>query len=127
MLKCTVRGGKMVFPDGSALPLPPDAAAREGQSCVLAVRPEEFIPAEEGIPASVRSSTFLGRSVHTLVNFASGVALEGYPPVELEQAFSGSAGFAKGEKIHLRVNEKRVNLFTEDLSTSLMKGAGRHA
>ena len=127
MLKCTVRGGKMVFPDGSALPLPPDAAAREGQSCVLAVRPEEFIPAEEGIPASVRSSTFLGRSVHTLVDFASGVALEGYPPVELEQAFSGSAGFAKGEKIHLRVNEKRVNLFTEDLSTSLMKGAGRHA
>ena len=44
-----------------------------------------------------------------------------------EQAFSGSAGFAKGEKTHLRVNEKRVNLFTEDLSTSLMKGAGRHA
>ena len=125
LLRAQVSGGQLVFPDGSRCEAPASSAA-EGQRVVLAVRPEEFAEGGTGIPARVKRATFLGRSIQYILEFAPGVAVDGYPPVEYIEPFTGrKPAHAAGDTVLLRPDTARVNLFTEDLSASLMGGAAR--
>jgi iron(III) transport system ATP-binding protein len=128
LLSAAVDRGGLLFADGSRLPLPEGCGAAEGQQVALAVRPEEFSPAEEGLRAVIRSRTFLGRSLNYVLEFGEGVALPGQPPVEYAQDFTGSCRvYEPGETVYLRADPGRANVFTADLSRSLMKGGGGHA
>ena len=115
------------FADGSRVPLPVGAAAAPGQRVALSIRPEELSPADTGLRAMVRSRTFLGKTINYVLEFAGGVALPGYPPIEYAQDFTGSCRmYEPGEVLFLQPDLGRVNVFTEDLSRSLMEGGGGH-
>ena len=118
--------GTLVFSDGSRIPAPMGVRKVEDQDVVLAVRPEEFrLSEKEGLRATVRTRTFLGRSVSYVLEFAPGVALPGYPAIEFAQEFTGTDCLREpGETLYLQPDPRRVNLFTGDLAHSLMEGGG---
>jgi len=91
---------------------------QKAQKALVSVRPEEFVISkdEEGIPATVTSSTFLGLNMHYFLKLADGTDVQVIQEAELDSRL------ADGERIHLRVKHGKINLFTEDGSRSLVRG-----
>jgi len=51
------------------------------------------------------------------------VAVEGYPPIEVAEPFAGHRSLLQaGDTVFLQPDPARVNLFTADMSASLMGG-----
>ena len=93
-----------------------------GQKVVVGVRPEEFSVSETGLPCQVISSTFLGRYSNYFLRFDDGMCVPDQPSLE----FSQDLGHAKklyrnGESITLLPNADKINVFTEDMTKSLIK------
>lgn len=83
----------------------------------VSVRPEEFIinrETEEGIPVIVKSSVFLGVATHYFVETKEGQEIEVIQNSDLEDIIPN------GKKIHLKVQEQKINVFNEDGSRSLI-------
>ena len=93
----------------------------DGMKTITSVRPEEFFiqvkqgEKEEGIPAVVQSSVFLGISTHYFVQLKSGK--EG----EVIQSSDEADIIPAGAEVILTVNPKRINVFTEDGETALIQ------
>lgn len=128
LFSATAEADALVFPDGCRLPRPEALAAAPGQQVAVSIRPEEFSPAEKGLRATVRSRTFLGKTINYTLDFAGGVALPDQPPVEYAQDFTGGCQiYEPGDTVFLQPDLGRINVFTADLSRSLMKDGGSHA
>jgi len=83
----------------------------------VAVRPEEFIinrETQEGIPVVVKYSVFLGVSTHYFVETQEGQEIEVIQNSDLDELIPN------GEKIHLKVQAQKINVFTDDGSRSLI-------
>lgn len=98
---------------------------RDGQKVIISIRPEEFCLSNEGIEAVVRTRTFLGKYVNYEMTFTEG----GADQEELE--FSQDVGQAEktlkhGEKVKLKPNPQKINVFTEDGTRSLIKDVKRY-
>ena len=96
--------------------LSPEAV--DGQEVLAAVRPEEFVirtGTEEGIPAIIQSSVFLGTATHYFLTLLSGKEVEATQDSdELWEIIPN------GTQVRLTVKEKKINVFTEDGSTPLV-------
>ena len=105
--------------------LSPQAA--DGMKTVASVRPEEFFirpvgeqeENREGIPAVVQSSVFLGISTHYFLRTQSG------KEVEVIQNSDETDTIPAGAQVLLTVEPRRINVFTEDGETSLIREVAR--
>ena len=82
------------------------------------VRPEEFLLSTgegEGIPATVRSSVFLGTTTHYFLTLPTGQEIEAVRDSDEEWAV-----IPDGAEVRLRVKPRRINVFTADGKRSLV-------
>ena len=96
---------------------------KNGQKVVVAIRPEEFAVGSEGLTCKVISRTFLGRYTNYFLDFAEGMCVPDQPSIE----FSHDLGHAEklfdaGDTLVLKPNPAKLNIFTEDMEHSLIKG-----
>ena len=100
---------------------------KEGdQNVIVAVRPEEFLISEDmtvaGMTAEIITSTFLGKYMNYVMKLSDGTEIE----VSLDSGVT-SEFHEVGKKVKLSISPKKVNIFTEDGSRSLIKGVKRYA
>lgn len=97
--------------------------AKNGQRVVVAVRPEEFAAADEGLECKVTSRTFLGRYTNYFLDFADGMCVPDQPSIEFSQDLGHAEKlFDEGDTLKLKPNAAKINVFTEDMEHSLIKG-----
>ncbi|HHW01594.1 MAG TPA: ABC transporter ATP-binding protein [Thermoanaerobacterales bacterium] len=100
--------------------LPPDVS--EGQRVIVGVRPEEFIPADDGLKAKIKKRVFLGRYIEYELLFPEGIALPNQPTLKFSQDVGKTnIIFNEGDVICLKVNEEKINIFTENGMHNLVK------
>ena len=120
-LKARLQDGVLDF--GSCR-VPLAGLAPRAASCsevLVSVRPEEFaISGAEGsgIPATVRSSVFLGVTTHYFLELVDGQEIEVIRPSET------GALIAAGTAVRLLPVSSKINVFTADGSASLIQKAG---
>ncbi len=91
--------------------------AADGEKVLAAVRPEEFLFSTEpcqGIPATVRSSVFLGNGTHYFLTLASGQEIEAIRDSD------EWTNIPDGSQVFLRVKPQRINVFTADGEKALV-------
>lgn len=99
----------------------------EGQKVVVSVRPEEFSLNPEGMECEIISRTFLGKYTNYFLRFGDGMVLEDQPSIEYSQDLGHvDRIFSVGEKIRLRPNPNKINVFTQDMEQSLIKDVKRY-
>ena len=112
-----VKEGIITFADGyhehiDAL----DKAAEQDVRC--SIRPEEFIICKdgtEGIHGTVQECTYLGLNTHYTIDTDQGDS------VEIVEESSIGEGLKKGEKVLLKVKKEKINVFTKDGGTNLIR------
>ena len=112
-----VKDGIITFADGyhehiDAL----DKAAEQEVRC--SIRPEEFIICKdgtEGIHGTVQECTYLGLNTHYTIDTDQGDS------VEIVEESSIGEGLKKGEKVLLKVKKEKINVFTKDGGTNLIR------
>jgi iron(III) transport system ATP-binding protein len=99
-------------------------SVQDGQTVVVAIRPEEFEPASEGLPCQIVNRIFLGRYSNYFLKFDEAMCVPGQPSFEFSQDLGHAESlFAVGDTLTLRFNPQKINVFTQDMSMSLMKDA----
>lgn len=99
----------------------------DGEDVVVSIRPEEFRPERDGMKCKILSRTFLGKYTNYFLGFDDGIVLDNQPSIEYSQDLGHFENiFDEGEEIYLQANPKKINVFTADLSKSLMKGVTRY-
>ena len=90
-----------------------------GSKVIASVRPEEFLISEgadgAGIPAVVRSSVFLGVSLHYFVELEDGREAEIIQPSELNEIIPD------GTPVRLTVHTKKINIFDSATKETLIR------
>ena len=112
-----VKDGIITFADGyhehiDAL----DKAAEQDVRC--SIRPEEFIICKDGtdgIHGTVQECTYLGLNTHYTIYTDQGDS------VEIVEESSIGEGLKKGEKVLLKVKKEKINVFTKDGDTNLIR------
>jgi len=90
---------------------------KDGQNIKVSVRPEEFIINQAdgaGIPATVKSSVFLGITTHYFVTLADGQEIEVIQNSDIWDIIPD------GAKIRLSVQPQKINIYTEDGNKNLV-------
>ncbi len=119
-------GTYIVFPNGYKVLMENLAEeCRDEQKIIISVRPEEFTLGNEGIEVLVKDRTFLGKYVNYEMAFTGGTLMQS----EIE--FSQDVGQAEkimqhGEKVKLKPNPQKINIFTESGEKSLIKDVMRY-
>ena len=117
--KADVAGKRLVFGNGYALPYDGFSEKAKDGDVKVSVRPEEFIIQDEsapGVPATVKSSIFLGLMTTYFVELYNG------DTVEITDVSSISNILPNGTKVSLNFESEKINIFTPDGETSLTKG-----
>lgn len=116
----------VVFPNGyKVLMANLVEECQDEQKVIISVRPEEFTLDKEGIEVEVTDRTFLGKYVNYDMVFTEGTLMQS----EIE--FSQDVGQAEkimqhGEKVKLKPNPQKINIFTESGEESLIKDVTRY-
>lgn len=101
--------------------------AEQGQEVAVSVRPEEFSINENGMECEIISRTFLGKYINYFLKFDDGVVLDDQPSIEYSQDLGHvDRTLDEGERIRLRPNPNKINVFTADLKQSLIKDVRRY-
>ena len=117
------QGAYVEINDGSRLYVPNLKDNQEGVKVIISVRPEEFMVSEQGIKATIKNRTFLGKYTNYELEFGKGMVLDKQPSIEYSQDLGQSDRiYQVGEKISLQPNVNKINIFTEDGKQSLIKG-----
>ncbi len=99
----------------------------DGQEVVVSVRPEEFSLNENGMECEIISRTFLGKYTNYFLKFDDNIIVENQPSIEYSQDLGHvDRIFDVGEKIRLRANPNKINVFTKDMEQSLIKDVKRY-
>ena len=110
----------LTFAGGYSIQLPGvQQQYRKDQDVIASIRPEEYIldrNSTEGIHAIIKDSVFLGLNTHYFVTLESG------DEVEIIQESSIDSIIEKGTEIFLKVNTKKINVFTSDGSDNILEG-----
>lgn len=93
------------------------------QEIIISIRPEEFSIDESGLEFIVKTSTFFGK----YNNYEIETEREEKYDLNMTLEFSQDIGhsikmYNIGEKIYLKPNSKKINIFTMDGERSLIKG-----
>ena len=93
--------------------------AQKGQEVLVSVRPEEFsvCPEGQGMTGTIRMTQFLGKYINYEIDFGTGGLIEVSADTN-----SAEKVYAKGETIHMHVNEKRINIFNKETGITMMEG-----
>lgn len=90
----------------------------QGQTVLVSVRPEEFVIVDKGIPgvpATVRSSVFLGVNLHYFLELQNGQEVEVIAESDLNEIIPDNS------EVSLQVVPQKVNLFHSNSKESLIK------
>uniref|UniRef100_UPI0006D1852C ATP-binding cassette domain-containing protein n=1 Tax=Clostridium sp. NkU-1 TaxID=1095009 RepID=UPI0006D1852C len=90
---------------------------KDGQNIKVSIRPEEFIINQAdgaGIPATVKSSVFLGITTHYFVTLADGQEIEVIQNSDIWDIIPD------GSPIRLAVQPQKINIYTEDGNRNLV-------
>ncbi len=90
---------------------------KNGQNIKVSIRPEEFIINQAdgaGIPATVKSSVFLGITTHYFVTLANGQEIEVIQNSDIWDIIPD------GSNIRLAVQPQKINVYTEDGNRNLV-------
>lgn len=119
---------KLVFQDGYEVEMNNLAdSAKDGMPVIVSVRPEEFSLNENGMECKIASRTFLGKYTNYFLEFAGGMVLADQPSIEYSQDLGHvSRIFEEGEKIKLRPNPGKINVFKTDTKESLIKDVKKY-
>ncbi len=117
----------IVFAGGYEIPMTNlSDAVQDGQKVVVSVRPEEFAPSDKGFECKVTASTFLGKYTNYFLDFPAGICVENQSSIEFSQDLGHAERvFRPGDALSLKPNAAKINVFTEDMERSLIKGAER--
>jgi iron(III) transport system ATP-binding protein len=129
LFTAVVSGPRTVrFANGCSLEVPDLTSGSEGRNVVVAVRPEEFSVQEgAGITAKITGSTFLGKYVNYTLSFPDEVIVPGQPSIEYTQNLGNCEKlFETGQEISLRPNPLKINVLTEDMEQSLIRGVQKY-
>ena len=111
-------GAYIVFEDGYSLRMPALDQAKE-QAVLVSIRPEEFIKDESGdIEGIISDSVYLGLTTEYFVETAFSSKIQ----VSEESTFEED--LQKGDRIRLRINTQKLNVFSADGSQNLITGVG---
>ena len=109
-------GAYIVFSDGYALRMPSLDQAK-AQAIHVSIRPEEFIKDESGdIEGIISDSVYLGLNTEYFIEtgFAS--------KIQVSEESTFEEDLQKGDRIRLRINTQKLNVFSADGSQNLIKG-----
>lgn len=122
-------GARLIFRNGYELPIDTlNDNAKDGQQVVVGIRPEEFAVADEGLPCKVTKSTFLGRYNNYFLEFADGMCVPDQPSIEYSQDLGHAVEhYQAGDNLTLKPNAAKLNVFTEDMTESLIKDVIKYA
>ncbi len=119
VLKARVRGGQVDFGDGyqvEGVYLAPES--HDAGDVLVAVRPEEFVIAgasAPGIPATVKSSVFLGVNLHYFLEDRQGNELEVIAPSDLSEIIPDET------PVRLQVVKEKINIFDASSQATLIR------
>jgi multiple sugar transport system ATP-binding protein len=106
--KATVRGGTIAFDGGAQLPLrnrsTANAGALDGRDVIVGIRPEHFVPAEEGLTVSGRVQVVEPLGSDTLVHVTLGQSL-------LTARVAPEMRPSPGEILSIGIDPSRIHLF----------------
>jgi len=126
----TVKTGKapsVRFRNGYTVEMPNLAdSVSDGQNVIVSVRPEEFSRSETGLECKIVSRTFLGKYTNYFLEFAEGMCIPGQPGIEFSQDLGhADIQYRIGDTVVLKPNAAKINVFTEDMTCSLIRGVTR--
>ncbi len=119
ILPATARGGQIDFGHGYAVDggnLRPEAM--DAGAVLVAVRPEEFLIAgadQPGIPATVKSSVFLGVNLHYFLEDSQGHEIEVMTPSDLSEIIPDET------PVKLQVIREKINVFDAETRATLIR------
>lgn len=95
----------------------------DNQEVMVAIRPEEFSISDEGLEISIKTSTFLGKYNTYEIEALKDEIVENMPALEFSQDIGQATKiYNVGDKIYLKPNFKKINIFSSDGEKSLIKG-----
>lgn len=95
---------------------------KEGMRVIISVRPEEFSINEEGLKVKIKNRTFLGKYTNYELDFNDDMVIPNQASLEYSQDLGHSDRiYDVGETVILKPNPSKINVFTEDGLTSLIK------
>ncbi len=113
----------VIFKNGYKVPFENIKEGTDGMSVMVSVRPQELKihsmqdnENASGIKATVNDSVFLGSNTHYFVSLETGEEAEVIQESDVEEIIQ------PGNKILLRVNARKANIFNEETSLSIMDG-----
>ena len=114
----------VTFSSGFRMQIPGAVIPREEDRVIVSVRPEELsCHAEEGIPAQVKTRTFLGKYVMYEIAFPDEMTVPDMPPCEFSQDLGHTERLLEiGETVTFRLNAAKINLFSNDQMTNYTPG-----
>lgn len=119
ILKARVRDGRVDFGEGYTIEgVYLKDESRDAGDVLVAVRPEEFQIVdrqEPGIPATVRSSVFLGVNLHYFMEDEQGNELEIITPSDLSEIIPDDT------EVRLQVIKEKINIFDAESQASLIR------
>ncbi|MBQ9299542.1 MAG: ABC transporter ATP-binding protein, partial [Clostridia bacterium] len=112
------------FDNGYRLQVPGALIPETEEKVIVSVRPEEFsFDHSEGIPARIRTKTFLGKYVMYEMDFSETATVPGFPPCEFSQDLGHADHLLNiGDSVLFRPNAARINLFSADQKTNYTMG-----
>lgn len=118
----------VVFRNGYETEMPDLAdSVQDGQEVVISVRPEEFSLNEKGLDCEIISRTFLGKYTNYFLKFDDSMVVEDQASIEYSQDLGHVDKILDvGEKIRLRPNPNKINVFTKDMEQSLIKDVKKY-
>ncbi len=114
----------IAFSSGYRIRFANAAIPPETSRVIVSVRPEELSVGDEaGIPAQVKTRTFLGKYVMYEIAFPEDMTVPDMPPCEYSQDLGHTERLLEiGEKVMFKPNAAKVNLFSPDRMTNYTQG-----
>ena len=98
--------------------------AKDGMPVLVTIRPEEFVPAQDGngLRVKVQTSTFLGQSIQYEIGFEPGLQADETQKCELTDSIKYASRICRtGDELLLCPMAEKINVFTQDGSRSLIQ------
>lgn len=104
------------FTNGFQIQIPGAMIPPDEKRVIVSVRPEELSCGKnEGIPAQVKTRTFLGKYVTYEIAFPDEMTVPDHPPCEFSQDLGHTERLLEiGEKLFFQPNTAKINLFSSD-------------